>query len=612
MDIKILKEIKEKNVDKIKLRKKISMNGKREILVCSSVGCQSANGQAIIDAFEKKVKEHRVDVIISRTGCMGPCGLGPVLMVYPEEVFYCKVDLKGVDEIFNSHILNGKPAVNYLYNKDEANKDFSNIGFYKKQLHIVRQNMNMINPESIDDYIAIDGYIALHKVLTQMTAQEVVEQIKLSGLRGRGGAGFPTGTKWDLTRQAKGKQKYVVCNADEGDPGAFMDRAIIEDNPNRLIEAMTIAGFAIGADKGIVYLRAEYPLAGKRLKNALEQAQKYGLLGKNIFGTGFDFEIEIKYGAGAFVCGEETALMHSIEGKRGEPRSKPPFPAERGVFDMPTLLNNVETFANVPQIILNGGEWFSKIGSGGRNTGTKVFCLTGNIVNSGLVELPLGTTLKEIIYDVGGGIPNGKDLKAVQIGGPSGGCIPKSLIGGPVTYEGLIQHGAMMGSGGMIVLDSDTNMVEMAKFFLEFTCEESCGKCTPCRIGNKRLLEILEKILEGKGEHKDLEDLESLSTFIKQNSLCGLGQSSPNPVLSTLQHFRNEYISLIEKKPIKSDNKGKFEIVPEKCVGCSACARVCPVNCISGEIRKKYVIDQNTCIACGKCFETCKFNAITK
>ncbi|KAI4453929.1 nadh-quinone oxidoreductase subunit f [Holotrichia oblita] len=611
MDLKTLQQIKEKHLDIISLRKKINVGDTKEILVCGNVGCQSAKGDVVYETFIKKIKELGLkNIKVNRSGCVGPCGLGPNVIIYPEEVFYCKVDQNGVDAILSEHIIKGNPVESYLYNKNKANVNFNDIAFYKKQLYIARNNFNMIDPESVEEYITIDGYLALFNTLTKMKPAEVIEEVKKSGLRGRGGAGFPTGTKWEFTASYKSDIKYVVCNADEGDPGAFMDRAIIEDSPHKLIEAMTIAGYAIGADRGIVYIRAEYPVAGRRLRNAIAQAKELGLLGKNIFGTAFSFDLDIKYGAGAFVCGEETSLINSIEGKRGEPRTKPPFPAEKGVFNYPTLINNVETYANIPQIIIKGANWFASIGKD-KSKGTKVFSLTGKIVNSGLIELPMGTTIREIIYDIGGGIPNGKKFKAVQIGGPSGGCLPASLIDTPVTYEDLIQHGAMMGSGGMIVLDEDTNMVEMTRFFLDFTCDESCGKCTPCRIGNKRLLEILDKILEGKGEMSDLDELETLSTYIKQNSLCGLGQTSPNPVLSTLQHFRNEYVELIEGKKVK-DSNGKYKIIPEKCVGCSACARVCPVNCISGELRKKYVIDQEICIACGKCAETCKFHAISK
>lgn len=606
MTLEELKRIKEKNIAKILLRKKITADATREIFICSNTGCQSTGCRSVFSVFENKIKEHGLkDVKVTYGGCLGPCGLGPNMIIYPEEVFYNKVDAKGAELIFDNHILKGEPVVDYLFDKNEANKNFANIGFFKKQYYIAKANFQKLNPESIEEYIAVDGFTALHKALTSMTPEQVIAEIKESGLRGRGGAGFPTGMKWELTRASKAKQKYVVCNADEGDPGAYMDRTIIEAIPFKIIEAMTIAAYVIGADKGYVYLRAEYPLAGERLEKGIKLAHKYGLLGKNIFGTGYNFDLRIKYGAGAFVCGEETALMHSIEGKRGEPRARPPFPAEKGVFDSPTLLNNVETYANVPEIILHGGKDFANIGFE-KSKGTKVFSLTGNIVNSGLIELPMGTTLRDIIFEIGGGIPNGKEFKAVQVGGPSGGCIPKSMLDTPVTYEGMIAAGAMMGSGGMIVLDEDTNMVEMTKFFLEFTCDESCGKCTPCRVGNKRLLELLNKIIAGKGEMADLDELESLSLYIKQNSLCGLGQTSPNPVLSTLKHFKQEYIDMIEGK------KKKYKIAEDKCKGCTICARQCPVKCISMREDRKHIIDATTCIGCGACEAACKFGAISR
>lgn len=583
---------------------------KKEIMVCSSTGCKSNHGAEIIEEFKKQIKEHNLtNVSVEKTGCFGLCALGPIVIIYPEGTFYCRVTKTAVKEIVEQNLIKGKVATNYLYDKTLINQTHKNeIDFYKHQQFVARKNAEFINPENILDYIALDGYFALYKALTKMQPNEVIEEIKKSGLRGRGGAGFPTGTKWELTAKEKANKKYVVCNADEGDPGAFMDRSIIESEPHKIVEAMLIAGYAVGASEGFVYLRAEYPLAGERLEKAIEQAHKLGLLGKNIFGTSFNFDLSIKYGAGAFVCGEETALMHSLEGKRGEPRTRPPYPAQQGVFGCPTVLNNVETFANVPTIILNGGEWYSKIGKG-TSTGTKVFALSGKVKHTGLVELPMGTTLRDIIFNIGGGVLNNKKFKAVQIGGPSGACLPESKLDLPVTYDDLKNNGAMMGSGGLIVLDEDSSMVEVAKFFLEFICDESCGKCTPCRIGNRRLLEILNKLLAGNGTMEDIDELETLSYFIKENSLCGLGQSSPNPVLSTLKYFRNEYVALVDKQHKNAD---KYVINKEKCIGCSACSRVCPVKCISGEIKKPFEINQEKCIGCGGCQKTCKFGAIEK
>ncbi len=582
----------------------------KEIMVCSSTGCKSNHGDLVIEAFKESLKEHNINnVTVERTGCFGLCALGPIVIVYPEGTFYCRVTPEGAQEIVQQHIVGGKVATKYLYDetKPEQNKK-KDIDFYKKQKFIARKDSEFINPDNILDYIALNGYTALHKALTQMTPQQVIDEVKLSGLRGRGGAGFTTGVKWELTAKENAPQKYVVCNADEGDPGAFMDRSIIESDPHKIVEAMTIAGYAVGASKGFVYLRAEYPLAGERLSRAIEDAKKYGLLGNNIFGTDFSFDLKIKYGAGAFVCGEETALMHSLEGKRGEPRTRPPYPAQKGVFDCPTVLNNVETYANITEIIKNGGSWYKEIGMG-KSTGTKVFALSGKVKHTGLIELPMGRTLREIIFDIGGGVPNGKKFKAVQIGGPSGACLPEEKLDLPVTYDDLKDNGAMMGSGGLIVLDEDSSMVEVAKFFLEFICDESCGKCTPCRIGNRRLLELLNKLLDGNGTKEDIDELESLSYFIKENSLCGLGQTSPNPVLSTLKYFRHEYEALVDKKPKVAD---KYKINKEKCIGCSACSRACPVKCIHGEIRKPFEIDQDKCISCGSCIRTCKFNAVEK
>lgn len=610
MDYKKLIETKKLALEQMSARFNKDSN-KIDIMVCSSTGCKSNCSDQLIKEFNLQIKlKNLKNVTVHPTGCFGLCAEGPIVIVYPSGTFYVKVQVGDVSEIVEKHIINNTP-VERLFYKDNNNlpvREKQNINFYKKQLFIARNHNDILNPESIEEYIGINGYFALYDVISNKKPADVIEEIKNSGLRGRGGAGFLTGLKWELTARETAKQKYVVCNADEGDPGAFMDRSIIEGNPHKIIESMAIAAYAVGATKGLVYLRAEYPLAGERLQKAINDAKKWGLLGKNIFGLGFEFNLEIRKGAGAFVCGEETALMKSLEGGRGEPRKRPPYPAQSGVFGCPTVLNNVETWACVTEIILRGSKWFNQIGTE-KSKGTKVFALTGKINNTGLIELAMGTSLKEIIYDIGGGIPNGKQFKAVQIGGPSGGCIPNSLIDTNIDYETLASLGAMVGSGGMIVLDEDTNMVEISKFFLEFTCDESCGKCTPCRIGNKRLLEILNKILSGNGELSDLDELETLGNYIKQNSLCGLGQSSPNPVLSTLKYFRNEYVELIE-------NKGKkelyYKIFKEKCVGCSACSLACPVKCIHGKVKTPFEIDQSKCIKCGACFKTCKFNAVEK
>ncbi len=610
MTYKELVELREKRLKEIDSRFNLNSNTK-EIMVCSSTGCKSNHGEEIIEAFKTELSNHNItNVNVERTGCFGLCALGPIVIVYPEGTFYCRVDKEGAKQIVEQHIIGNGVATKYLYDseKPEQTKK-SDIDFYKKQYFIARKDSEYINPENILDYVALMGYTALYKAVTQMTPSQVIEEVKLSGLRGRGGAGFTTGVKWELTAKETAPQKYVVCNADEGDPGAFMDRSIVESDPHKLVEAMAIAGYAVGASKGYVYLRAEYPLAGARLEHAISEAKKYGLLGDNIFGTDFSFDLRIKYGAGAFVCGEETALMHSLEGKRGEPRNRPPYPAQSGVFKCPTVLNNVETYANITEIIKNGGEWYKQIGMG-KSTGTKVFALSGKVKHTGLIELPMGTTLREIIFDIGGGVPNGKKFKAVQIGGPSGACLPESKLDLPVTYDDLTQNGAMMGSGGLIVLDEDSSMVEVAKFFLEFICDESCGKCTPCRIGNKRLLELLNKLLDGKGTMEDITELEELSHFIKENSLCGLGQTSPNPVLSTLKYFRNEYEDLV--KNAGKPKQPKYQINKDKCIGCSACSRVCPVKCINGEIKSPFEIDKEKCIGCGTCAKTCKFNAIEK
>ncbi len=590
------------------------------VLICGGTGCTSSKSPEIKACMEKELaaKGLENEVKIVTTGCFGLCALGPIMIIYPEGTFYSMVTPEDVPEIVEEHLLKGRIVDRLVYQEtkleDDTYSSLNETNFYKKQHRVALRNCGVINPEVIDEYIAMDGYQALGKVLTEMTPEEVVQVITDSGLRGRGGGGFPTGTKWKFAAaQPKGK-KYVACNADEGDPGAFMDRSILEGDPHALIEAMAIAGYAIGADEGYVYVRAEYPIAIERLEIAINQAREYGLLGENIFGTGFNFDITIRFGAGAFVCGEETALMTSIEGNRGEPRPRPPFPAVKGLFGKPTILNNVETYANIAQIILNGAEWFASMGTE-KSKGTKVFAHGGKITNTGLVEVPMGTTLREIIEEIGGGIPNGKKFKAAQTGGPSSGCIPASLIDTPIDYNNLIEIGSMMGSGGLIVMDEDTCMVDIARFFLDFTVDESCGKCTPCRIGTKRLLEYLDKIIEGKATLEDLDTLEELCYHIKKASLCGLGQTAPNPVISTLRYFRDEYIAhIVDKKCPAGVCKSllSFEIIPEKCKGCSACSRVCPADAISGEIKKPFVIDKDKCLKCGACIEKCKFGAIVK
>ncbi len=592
-----------------------------QVLVCGGTGCTSSGSMTLIDEFEKQLEKNALtnEVKIVKTGCFGLCALGPVVIVYPEGAFYSMVKADDVKEIVEEHLLKGRIVQRLLYDEsvhegsDEI-KSLNEVDFYKKQHRIALRNCGVINPENIDEYIARDGYSALGKALTEMTPQEVIDEIKNSGLRGRGGGGFPTGVKWQFAANSADDQKYVCCNADEGDPGAFMDRSVLEGDPHAVIEAMTIAGYAIGSNQGYIYIRAEYPIAVQRLNIAIKQAREYGLLGKNIFDTGFDFDLEIRLGAGAFVCGEETALMTSIEGKRGEPRPRPPFPAVKGLFGKPTLLNNVETYANIPRIILSGAEEFASIGTE-KSKGTKVFALGGKINNTGLVEVPMGTTLREIIEDIGGGIPNGKKFKAAQTGGPSGGCIPAELIDTPIDYDSLTAIGSMMGSGGLIVMDEDNCMVDIAKFFLEFTVDESCGKCTPCRVGTKRLLEILNKITDGNGTMEDLDNLERLAEAIKAGSLCGLGQTAPNPVLSTLKYFRHEYEAHIKDKTCPAHvckGLAKYEIDPEKCKGCGLCAKQCPVSAISGEIKSPFKIDTEKCIKCGACMDKCPFKAISK
>ena len=587
----------------------------KHILVCHGTGCTSSKSPEILENFRRILKEKNIEnVRVIKTGCFGLCAKGPIVIIRPEDTFYAMVTPEDCEEIIDTHIVKGE-IVERLLCKDidgKKVKALDELNFYKKQKRIALKNCGVINPEDIDEYIAFDGYKALEKVLKEMTPEEVVDVVSKSGLRGRGGAGFPTGKKWELTKSAKGEQKYVVCNADEGDPGAFMDRSILEGDPHTVLEAMTIAGYTIGANKGYIYVRAEYPIAVKRLDIAIKQARDYGLLGKNIFNSGFDFDIEIRLGAGAFVCGEETALLESIEGKRGQPRVKPPYPANAGLWGKPTLINNVETYANITQIILNGFEWYSSIGTE-KSKGTKVFALGGNVNNIGLVEVPMGTTLREIVYDIGGGIPNGRDFKAAQTGGPSGGCIPKEHLDTPIDYESLKEIGSMMGSGGLIVMDDTKCMVSLAKFYLEFTVSESCGKCTPCRIGTKRMLEILEKLCNGEGEEIDIYRLETLAKSIQKASICGLGQSAPNPVLSTLNYFREEFKEhAIDKACRTAECKAlaKIGIDEEKCKGCGLCQKHCPVNAIKGEGREKRIIDESLCIKCGTCIATCPFHAI--
>lgn len=588
------------------------------VLICGGTGCASSKSDKIFKAFEEELKEQKIqdEVKVIMTGCFGLCALGPIVIVYPEGAFYSNVNLEDIVEIVDEHLLKGRIVTRLLYKEtvtENGVKSLNETNFYKKQKRVALRLCGVINPENIDEYIAYDGYQALGKVLTEMSPDMVIDTIKKSQLRGRGGGGFPTGLKWDFAKKSISDKKYVCCNADEGDPGAFMDRSVLEGDPHAVIEAMAIAAYAIGSDQGFVYIRAEYPIAVKRLQIAIDQAKEYGVLGKNIFGTDFSFDLEIRLGAGAFVCGEETALITSIEGHRGEPRPRPPFPAVKGLFGKPTILNNVETYANITQIILNGPEWFTSMGTE-KSKGTKVFALGGKIENTGLVEVPMGTTLREVVYDIGGGIPGGKAFKAAQTGGPSGGCIPAHLIDTPIDYDNLISIGSMMGSGGLIVMDVENCMVDIAKFFLEFTVEESCGKCTPCRIGNKRMLEILDRITAGRGTMADLDKLEELSKYIKENSLCGLGQTAPNPVLSTLRYFRDEYEAHVKEKRCPAGvckDLLKFNIT-DKCIGCTRCKRACPVNAISGEVKKLHEIDQEKCIKCGVCMSECKFKAIEK
>ncbi len=590
------------------------------VLVCGGTGCTSSGSHQLIERFEQQLKEKGLEkeVKVVRTGCFGLCEAGPVVIIYPEGTFYSRVKVEDVDEIVSEHLLKGRKVQHLVYvdhvtHESTVTKSLDEIGFYKQQKRIALKNCGVIDPENIDEYIAFDGYKALAKALTEMTREQVIQEVLDSGLRGRGGGGFPTGLKWKFGYNSPADQKYIACNADEGDPGAFMDRSLLEGDPHAIIEAMAIGGYAIGASEGYIYVRAEYPIAVKRLQVAIGQAREYGLLGKNIFGTDFNFDLHIRLGAGAFVCGEETALMNSIEGKRGEPRPRPPFPAVKGLFGKPTVLNNVETYANIPQIILKGAKWYASIGTE-RSKGTKVFALGGKINNTGLVEIPMGTPLRTIIYDIGGGIPNGKKFKAVQTGGPSGGCIPAEHLDIPIEYDTLIEIGSMMGSGGMIVMDEDNCMVDIARFFLDFTVDESCGKCTPCRIGTRRMLEILERIVEGKGEEGDIEKLEALAKNIKATALCGLGQTAPNPVLSTLHYFRDEYEAHIKEKRCPAHHCQALlnYVISDKCRGCTLCSKVCPAGAISGEVRKQHHIDTSKCLKCGACMEKCRFGAISK
>ncbi len=593
------------------------------VLICGGTGCTASSSPAIIEALEKELaaKGLAEEIKVVKTGCFGLCALGPIMIVYPEGTFYHSVKVEDVPEIVEEHFIKGRPVSRIVYHEHGDNDiahatALSEARFYKKQQRVALRNCGVINPENVDEYIAVDGYRALGKVLTEMTPDEVIDVILASGLRGRGGAGFPTGRKWQMARNLvrDADQKFVCCNADEGDPGAFMDRSILEGDPHALLEAMAIAGYAIGSNQGYVYVRAEYPIAIHRLEIAIKQAKEYGLLGDNIFGTGFSFDVKLRFGAGAFVCGEETALMTSIEGNRGEPRPRPPFPAVKGLFGKPTILNNVETYANIPQIILKGADWFTSMGTE-TSKGTKVFALGGKIENTGLVEVPMGTTLREVIYDIGGGIPNGKKFKAAQTGGPSGGCITPENLDTPIDYENLMKIGSMMGSGGLIVMDEDSCMVDIARFFLEFTVDESCGKCTPCRVGTKRMLEILDKIIAGNGTLEDLDRLEELANYIKSASLCGLGQTAPNPVLSTLRYFRDEYIAHVVDKKCPAGvckNLLQYKIIADKCKGCTLCSRKCPVGAISGTVKNPHTIDTAKCVKCGVCMSSCKFGAIIK
>ncbi len=614
-EIEKIREIKSKELE---LRTNKDFTGARkDILVCHGTGCTSSKSPEILEKLKEIIKEKDLkDINVVKVGCLGLCSKGPIVIIRPEDTFYSMVTVDDCEEIIESHIINGEVVQRLLcktIDSKEAIEKLDDQPFYKKQKRIALKNCGVINPEDIDEYISVDGFKALEKVLTKMKPEEVVDELTKSGLRGRGGAGFPTGMKWNFVLKEKGEQKYVVCNADEGDPGAFMDRSILEGDPHSILEAMSIAGYTVGANKGYIYVRAEYPIAVTRLQIAINQEREYGILGENIFGTDHSFDIEIRLGAGAFVCGEETALLESVEGKRGQPRLKPPFPANSGLWQKPTLINNVETYANVTRIINNGADWYAGIGTEG-SKGTKVFALGGNVNNVGLVEVPMGTTLREIIFDIGGGIPNGRKFKAAQTGGPSGGCIPEKYLDTPIDYESLKEIGSMMGSGGLIVMDDTKCMVNLAKFYLDFTVSESCGKCTPCRVGTKRMLETLEKICEGNGTEKDIEKLRTLADNICKASVCGLGQTAPNPVISTLKYFEDEYREHVIDKSCRAKeckNLTKIEIDPEKCKGCDLCKKACPVGAISGEVTKVHEIDQSKCIKCRSCLQACPFKAIS-
>ena len=627
MTIDELNKIKAKYNELVMVRKVVKEKGeelakhtqyRKQVLVCGGTGCTSSGSKKVLAALEESLKEYGIEdeILVVRTGCFGLCSLGPIMIVYPEGSFYSQATPEGVKQIVKEHLVEGNVVTKLLYQEtvhaDGSILSLSETPFYKNQLRIALRNCGVIDPENIDEYIAVDGYQALAKALTTMTPDDVIKEVLDSGLRGRGGGGFPTGRKWMFAKGSQGDIKYVACNADEGDPGAFMDRSILEGDPQCIIEAMAIAGYAIGAHHGFVYVRAEYPIAVERLTIAINQARERGLLGENIFDSGFDFDMEIRLGAGAFVCGEETALMTSIEGNRGEPRPRPPFPAVKGLFEKPTVLNNVETYANIAQIILHGSEWYASMGTE-TSKGTKVFALGGKINNVGLVEVPMGTTLRTIVEEIGGGVPNGKQFKAAQTGGPSGGCIPAEYIDTPIDYDSLIAIGSMMGSGGMIILDEDTCMVDIAKFYLEFTVDESCGKCTPCRIGTRKLLQYLEKITAGNGEDSDLEEIDDLATHMQKSSLCALGQTAPNPILSTMKFFKDEYVAHIHDKTCPAGvckSLIKYEIIPDKCKGCTLCARNCPVGAISGTVKNPHVIDSAKCIKCGVCMSNCRFGAI--
>ena len=620
-DINRIRESKKADLE-IRINKEAAptqTGGRMHILVCGGTGCTSSSSMKIIEKLKALISENGMadEIKVVKTGCFGLCAQGPIMMIYPDHLMYTQVQPEDVEEIFENHVKCGQVVTRLLagnHEEGEVSNALESVDFFSRQMRVALRNCGAINPEDIDEYIARDGYLALEKVTGSMTPEEVIELIKASGLRGRGGAGFPTGVKWSFAAAQQVAQKYVCCNADEGDPGAFMDRSVLEGDPHSVIEAMAIAAYAIGANQGYVYVRAEYPIAVERLTIAINQAKEYGILGKDIFGTGFDFDLDIRLGAGAFVCGEETALMTSVEGRRGEPRPRPPFPAVKGLFGQPTILNNVETYANIPVIILKGAEWFSGIGTE-KSKGTKVFAVGGKIENTGLVEIPMGTTLREIVFDIGGGVPGGKKFKAAQTGGPSGGCIPASKLDTPIDYESLIALGSMMGSGGLIVMDEDTCMVDLAKFFLEFTVDESCGKCPPCRIGTKRMLEILTRITEGKGVPEDIEKLETLARDIKAAALCGLGQTAPNPVLSTLRYFRDEYMAhVIDKKCPAGVCKSmlKFKIDTDACKRCGICKKNCPTDAISGDRETPFAIDQDKCVKCGVCIEKCPFKSILK